>query len=720
MGTESHLKEMIEKYPHATLYYCLKLRVNYLKLIKFENIKLPGHLIFKSFSPSYKGFKDTNFQSLVESKLEPYKFRGIDFTRFDFGIHRLHGYLDLFKSTDEEIKTLLTKEKIWHRYESSVILHKYGHYSKDYARNKYGKENITLDQYEDLLNDLDGLSAFVERKEAPYREMIQKYGDAVNEFEKLHPEIPHSEYEAYNNEISSLASEGRNVLYHKYQNELTKRIKESFSSNKAPNLITWTNDTTMIDFNHDKKSANINWCTIFSKRIYKDVIYHKNAINTYKKEYPLCYDFFFDINEEKKSSAIMHFLSAYLPEIVRIYQSKFVELCIVIETDLEDSKVTPERILNVLKTADVNTKDIKIIDEYTFRYYHLKHLPYLIVSSVESEDSLRNKAEELINNEIIFSFLPIYYSINYCDLISINQQRIDAENQNRIRSINALKSTYPNGFYAFCETHKLNVNNLLSYYSILKSGEYDMVLLERQHKESQIVHKAMQIIQQYPNASKDDGYTESSEITYFQAEQIISNESKWKEIEQIFYNRSRVFNTGITISGIPHKYFHRYYPENRFPNSLISSEDRDNRQLIWMFKDGSSYATTKVAELVSNYLSSIAELKPIKERTTFICAPASSNRTYVHRFGRFSETVASNLGFHNGSKSLDIVSRTQSKHNGGSGEIIYEFDEEAIRDRYVIIFDDIVTSGTTALNFANKIEAAGGKVLAIISIGQTV
>ena len=70
---------------------------------------------------------------------------------------------------------------------------------------------------------------------------------------------------------------------------------------------------------------------------------------------------------------------------------------------------------------------------------------------------------------------------------------------------------------------------------------------------------------------------------------------------------------------------------------------------------------------------------------------------------------------------IQVTSDSAEKKFGGSGISTsnVSFDADFFRDRYVILFDDVITKGESMLKFKVKMEELGAIVLGGISIGRT-
>lgn len=166
-----------------------------------------------------------------------------------------------------------------------------------------------------------------------------------------------------------------------------------------------------------------------------------------------------------------------------------------------------------------------------------------------------------------------------------------------------------------------------------------------------------------------------------------------------------------TLNSIPY-YFFYYYVPTRY--SDLSSESEDIRKELWNFKDGC-------------YHDQFVDLMATKLRNTFgntdfltlVCIPAStvySNRT---RYKQFSHDLCSKLNMKNGFEHISIVKEKEPSHLGGRDEAIYEFDRTFFSGKKIVLFDDVVTRGSSMRSFIESLEDAGAEVVCCMSIGKT-
>ena len=61
---------------------------------------------------------------------------------------------------------------------------------------------------------------------------------------------------------------------------------------------------------------------------------------------------------------------------------------------------------------------------------------------------------------------------------------------------------------------------------------------------------------------------------------------------------------------------------------------------------------------------------------------------------------------------------TRTNPDDGEEEDEYTFDFEAIKGKDILLFDDIIASGSSVCKFADKLKAEGANVIAAIALGK--
>lgn len=197
-------------------------------------------------------------------------------------------------------------------------------------------------------------------------------------------------------------------------------------------------------------------------------------------------------------------------------------------------------------------------------------------------------------------------------------------------------------------------------------------------------------------------------------------EQKQRELENIKQHISTWESIGnfINIS-----YLFPYYP------TTCDFEANDlewaNRWLVWNFKNTpgktSSYEHNKALENLLPRISQLLSSTFGKDiyKLVLVCIPAASKANNDARYKEFSNKLTELTGMINSFEHIQIVEDATPKHLGGTGNPTLHFDEDFFKDKYVILFDDVITSGRSMIAFKIRLERMGAKVIAGMSIGKT-
>lgn len=106
-------------------------------------------------------------------------------------------------------------------------------------------------------------------------------------------------------------------------------------------------------------------------------------------------------------------------------------------------------------------------------------------------------------------------------------------------------------------------------------------------------------------------------------------------------------------------------------------------------------------------------------KLTLVCIPSSKKIVNERRYKDFAQQLCSDLNMSNGYSYVNVVSDGETSHLGGSSSSEISIDNSYFNGRYVILFDDVITSGRSMERLKRAIETAGGTVIAGLSIGKT-
>lgn len=171
-----------------------------------------------------------------------------------------------------------------------------------------------------------------------------------------------------------------------------------------------------------------------------------------------------------------------------------------------------------------------------------------------------------------------------------------------------------------------------------------------------------------------------------------------------------------------------YYPTNCDWNA--SEDEWEVRNLIWDFKANPNRpqpeseirfrherAMNKVLPLFKKVMSHYFGSNTSK--LTLVCIPSSRKIVTERRYKDFSHKLCSITGMDNGYEYISVLHEGEAKHLGGTTQAQISIDGSFFRDRYIVLLDDVITSGKSMEMTKNLLEQAGAHVIAGLSIGRT-
>lgn len=168
------------------------------------------------------------------------------------------------------------------------------------------------------------------------------------------------------------------------------------------------------------------------------------------------------------------------------------------------------------------------------------------------------------------------------------------------------------------------------------------------------------------------------------------------------------------------KTFNYYeYNSKRFDKSAQAEQVRN---FIFAFKDGKKWATDYAANIVVN--SFVDTYGEKASDFVMVCAPTANAKKYTQRFNRFASKVSKAAKVQNGNEHIFIYGERTAKHL--SADHVSEsfgygvtLDKEYFKGKKVIIFDDVITSGATANEFASQLAECGAQVMGAMFLART-
>ncbi len=180
------------------------------------------------------------------------------------------------------------------------------------------------------------------------------------------------------------------------------------------------------------------------------------------------------------------------------------------------------------------------------------------------------------------------------------------------------------------------------------------------------------------------------------------------------------------IGGLKYAYLLNYYPTNC--DFELTQSEWDDRWTIWHFKNTPNKVTEKQNQAALSYIIPLLKTKLINtfgeenlKYLTLVCIPASTQVKTQRRYEEFSHELCKETGLINAYNKITVVQDRLAKHEGGSKILTdnLSYKEDFFKDKFILLFDDVITSGNSMYKFKNKMESLGATVVAGISIGKT-
>lgn len=293
------------------------------------------------------------------------------------------------------------------------------------------------------------------------------------------------------------------------------------------------------------------------------------------------------------------------------------------------------------------------------------------------------------------------------------------------------------------------------YYDIVKKGSDLNLYIDRYKKEQELRHIAKRIQRENVKGftfffgtvdvencefsvimeiidSETKIHSKNNELEEIERQRL-EQELKYKEEQQRRQDISNLKSCASTWPQPSRSTLHcfslyYYYPTNC--GWEVDQRDWDIRNLIWNFKANpnkpqSSFeisirheqAMDKVIPLIKRVIQRYFGDKTSK--LTLVCIPSSKRIVTERRYKDFSVKLCSLTGMSNGYDYVNVSSEGEAKHLGGSAQAEYTVDNSYFKNRFVILFDDVITSGRSMENFKYLLEQASATVIAGLSIGKT-
>lgn len=173
---------------------------------------------------------------------------------------------------------------------------------------------------------------------------------------------------------------------------------------------------------------------------------------------------------------------------------------------------------------------------------------------------------------------------------------------------------------------------------------------------------------------------------------------------------------------------YNYYPTH--VNWPLDEDEWEIRRLIWDFKADPHKSMNNIQIKKNNkiaYKKIIPDIVKVLDyyfeddidKLTLVCIPASKKTVNNRRYQKFSQELCKETEMTNGFSYVNVVADATPKHIGGSGDPQVKIDSHFFKDKYVMLFDDVITSGSSMEYYKNRLEKVGATVICGMSIGVT-
>lgn len=177
--------------------------------------------------------------------------------------------------------------------------------------------------------------------------------------------------------------------------------------------------------------------------------------------------------------------------------------------------------------------------------------------------------------------------------------------------------------------------------------------------------------------------------------------------------------------GIKHMWMYAYLPTNC--GIYANDEEWDIRNLIWAFKNNPSkparhYTYSEALNVIVKNAVLILEkdLGSDLSKITLVCVPSSNKVINERRFKAFSEQLCKETGMTNAFSKIEIIQDAIPKREGGTTDAVLRFDCSFFKNRYILIFDDIMTSGRSVEHLRQQMNQMGAMTIGALTIGKTI
>ncbi|MGL5904381.1 MAG: ComF family protein, partial [Cetobacterium sp.] len=170
----------------------------------------------------------------------------------------------------------------------------------------------------------------------------------------------------------------------------------------------------------------------------------------------------------------------------------------------------------------------------------------------------------------------------------------------------------------------------------------------------------------------------------------------------------------INKSEPTYDYIMNYYPKR----VEVGEEEEKTRKLVYDFKDG------KNKEYYANLIKDYMQKNNIsKENLTIVPIPASSSSKNHKRYYELFKELSDSLNIENGFDYIKVTSDRDAKHlseDRDNSNKNYEIDYNKIKNKNILLLDDIITTGNGFSELSNELIKNGSKEVKGLFLAKTV
>ena len=235
----------------------------------------------------------------------------------------------------------------------------------------------------------------------------------------------------------------------------------------------------------------------------------------------------------------------------------------------------------------------------------------------------------------------------------------------------------------------------------------------------------LEILNSETNINSKDRELQEIERERKEAEQRRRDEERKQQEKNALLKCVSDWYTHTWNGSVKHKWCCDYYSYKNYKD-YATSEMWDAWKFIWSFKNDpfknvSEYehdmALNRAVKWTENILSETFGTDVSK--LTLVCLTASTRMKNDRRFKLFAEKVCSDLNMYNAYNHINIVADGEAKHEGGTVAVGKSYDANWFKNKYIVLFDDVRTSGNGIEHEKRILESFGATIICAITLGQT-